>query len=67
MSLADKTVVVVVVTYNSERLLDDLLASLTDGLKGVTWHLRVADNASSDGTADAAAPGACRDDHRNRA
>jgi N-acetylglucosaminyl-diphospho-decaprenol L-rhamnosyltransferase len=53
MSLADKTVVVIVVTYNSERLLDDLLASLTDGLKGVTWHLRVADNASSDGTVPA--------------
>jgi GT2 family glycosyltransferase len=50
MSLSDQTVAVVVVTYNSERLLDDLLSSLEDGLKGVTWHLTVADNASADRT-----------------
>jgi GT2 family glycosyltransferase len=50
MSLSDQTVAVVVVTYNSERLLDDLLNSLDDGLKGVAWHLTVADNASSDST-----------------
>lgn len=50
MVLPDMTVAVVVVTYNSEDLLDDLLTSLDDGLKGVIWHLTVADNASSDDT-----------------
>jgi GT2 family glycosyltransferase len=44
------TVAVIVVTYNSERLLDDFLASLDDGLKGVPWYLTVADNASTDRT-----------------
>jgi N-acetylglucosaminyl-diphospho-decaprenol L-rhamnosyltransferase len=44
----DTTVAVVVVTYNSERLLEDLLSSFDDGLKGVSWHLTVADNASAD-------------------
>ena len=44
------TVAVVVVTYHSERLLADLLASLGPGLDGVRWHLTVADNASADGT-----------------
>ncbi|WP_232343956.1 MULTISPECIES: glycosyltransferase family 2 protein [Actinoplanes] len=39
---------VVVVTYNSERLLPDLIASLGPGLAGVGWHLTVADNASAD-------------------
>jgi N-acetylglucosaminyl-diphospho-decaprenol L-rhamnosyltransferase len=46
----DETVAVVVVTYNSERLVDDLLTSFDDGLKGVDWHLTVADNASADNT-----------------
>jgi N-acetylglucosaminyl-diphospho-decaprenol L-rhamnosyltransferase len=46
----DETVAVVVVTYNSERLVDDLVTSLDDGLKGVDWHLTVADNASADNT-----------------
>ena len=50
MALPDTTVAVVVVTYNSERLLDDLFASFDEGLKGVRWHLTVADNASADGT-----------------
>jgi GT2 family glycosyltransferase len=45
---AGKTVAVVTVTYNSERLLPDFLAALADGLKGVSWHLTVADNASAD-------------------
>jgi N-acetylglucosaminyl-diphospho-decaprenol L-rhamnosyltransferase len=45
---AVRAVAVVVVTYNSEELLADLLASLDDGLKGVPWHLTVADNASAD-------------------
>lgn len=43
-------VAVVVVTYNSEPLLEDLLDSLDEGLKGVPWHLTVADNASADGS-----------------
>lgn len=50
MSLSDQTVAVVVVTYNSEQLLNDLLSSLDDGLKGLAWHLTVADNASTDST-----------------
>jgi N-acetylglucosaminyl-diphospho-decaprenol L-rhamnosyltransferase len=43
-----QTVAVVVVTYNSERLLADLIASLGPGLEGLDWHLTVADNASAD-------------------
>jgi GT2 family glycosyltransferase len=46
-------VAVVVVTYHSEALLPDLLASLGPGLAGVAWHLTVADNASTDGTVPA--------------
>jgi len=46
----EETVAVVVVTYNSEPLLDELVASLGRGLSGVRWHLTIADNASSDGT-----------------
>jgi N-acetylglucosaminyl-diphospho-decaprenol L-rhamnosyltransferase len=42
------TVAVVVVTYNSGAVLPDLLRSLEDGLRGVSWHLTVADNASAD-------------------
>jgi GT2 family glycosyltransferase len=45
-----EAVAVVVVTYQSEHLLPDLLTSLGPGLAGVSWHLTVADNASSDGT-----------------
>lgn len=48
--LASETVAVVVVTYNSERLLDDFVAALEPGLATVNWHLTVADNASVDGT-----------------
>ena len=47
---SDETVAVVVVTYNSELLLADLVASLERGLEGVPWHLTVADNSSADGT-----------------
>jgi GT2 family glycosyltransferase len=43
-----ETVAVVVVTYNSERLVPDLIASLGPGLEGVDWHLTVADNDSAD-------------------
>ncbi len=52
ISGSDDDVAVVVVTYNSERFIEDFLASLDDGLKGVSWHLVVADNASSDGTVE---------------
>jgi GT2 family glycosyltransferase len=45
-----ETIAVVVVTYNSARFIPDLVASLGPGLRGVDWHLTVADNASSDGT-----------------
>ena len=50
MVRADHVVAVVVVTYNSEHLLNDFITSLNDGLKGVAWHLTVADNASADST-----------------
>jgi GT2 family glycosyltransferase len=43
-----ETVAVVVVTYNSELLVPDLIASLSLGLEGIDWHLTVADNASAD-------------------
>ena len=43
-------VAVVVVTYNSQRFLTDLIGSLDDGLAGIAWHLTVADNASADDT-----------------
>jgi N-acetylglucosaminyl-diphospho-decaprenol L-rhamnosyltransferase len=52
-STGEPAVAVVVVTYNSEGLLKDLVASLDDGLKGVPWHLTVADNASADGSVQA--------------
>lgn len=45
-------VAVVVVTYDSAPLLDDLVASLDGGLAGLDWELVVADNASRDGTPD---------------
>jgi GT2 family glycosyltransferase len=48
-----ETVAVVVVTYNSERLLPDLIASLGPGLEGVDWRLTVADNDSKDNSVSA--------------
>ena len=45
-----ETIAVVVVTYNSAALIPDLVASLEPGLRGLNWHLTVADNASADGT-----------------
>lgn len=50
MSGGEPVIAVVVVTYHSEPLLPDLLASLPPGLAGIRWHLTVADNASTDGT-----------------
>jgi len=41
---------VVVVTYNSGAVIERLLATLPDGLAGVTAAVVVVDNASSDGT-----------------
>ncbi|MFI7602239.1 glycosyltransferase [Actinoplanes sp. NPDC049681] len=41
-------VAVVVVSYNSAAVLPGLLNSLDDGLRGLAWHLTVADNASAD-------------------
>jgi len=42
------TVAVVVVTYNSAAVLPGLLLSLDEGLRGLSWRLIVADNASAD-------------------
>ncbi|AEV83997.1 glycosyl transferase family 2 [Actinoplanes sp. SE50] len=42
------TILVAVVSYNSARLLPDLIAGLRTGLDGMKWHLTVADNASRD-------------------
>lgn len=50
MTEHQEQVAVVVVTYHSEHLLPDLIASLGPGMAGVPWHLTVADNASGDGT-----------------
>ncbi|WP_181311585.1 glycosyltransferase family 2 protein [Nocardioides campestrisoli] len=47
-------VAVVVVTYNSADVLPGLLDSLADGLSGLSWHLVVADNDSSDDVASRA-------------
>jgi len=50
LASSEPVVAVIVVTYNSAPLLEDLIASFDDGLKGVRWHLTVADNNSADGT-----------------
>jgi N-acetylglucosaminyl-diphospho-decaprenol L-rhamnosyltransferase len=50
LAVAQHTVAVLVVTYNSAGLVADLLRSLADGLAGVSWHLTIADNASADDT-----------------
>jgi N-acetylglucosaminyl-diphospho-decaprenol L-rhamnosyltransferase len=47
-----ETIAVVVVTYNSASLIEDLVASLAPGLNGLNWHLTIADNASRDGTVE---------------
>ncbi|MGV8911598.1 MAG: glycosyltransferase family 2 protein [Rhodoglobus sp.] len=43
-------VAICVVTYNSARLIADLVGSLERGAEGVTWTLVFADNASGDDT-----------------
>lgn len=45
-------VAVLVVTWNSARVLPEFLASLPEGMAGLDWHLVVADNDSADGTVD---------------
>lgn len=50
MPQAEQVVAVVVVTYNSSKVIAGLLESLEHGLQGVSWHLTVADNASADDT-----------------
>jgi GT2 family glycosyltransferase len=45
-------VTVVVVTFNSARVVPGLVASLADGLGDLTWQLVVADNASQDDTVE---------------
>ena len=46
--IEDETVAVIVVMFNSAGLISDLLRSLERGLRGVSWHLTLVDNASSD-------------------
>lgn len=43
-------VAVVTVTYNSEGVIQGFLDSLAAGMRGLSWQLLVADNASRDGT-----------------
>jgi GT2 family glycosyltransferase len=45
-------IAVVVVTYNSARVLAGLFESLPKGLAGCDWELIIADNASGDDTLD---------------
>ncbi|MFZ3474667.1 glycosyltransferase [Streptomyces sp. 2.9] len=45
-------VAVVVVTWNSARVLPEFLASLPEGMAGLDWRLVVADNDSADDTVD---------------
>ena len=52
---------VVIVTYNSSRVVGELLDSLPAALDGLTAEVVVVDNGSADGTADqVAARGDCR-------
>lgn len=49
--MSKSTVAIIVVTFNSEVLIADLIASLADGAgAGIEWQLIVADNDSKDGT-----------------
>lgn len=43
-----EAIAVVIVTYNSSKLLPDLIASLPAGMSGLEWHLIIVDNDSSD-------------------
>jgi N-acetylglucosaminyl-diphospho-decaprenol L-rhamnosyltransferase len=44
---------ILIVTYNSARLVDDLLGGLADQIRGLNAEVVLVDNASHDGTADA--------------
>jgi len=46
------TVGVIVVTFNSAKVIGGLLESLGPALKGLDWHVTVADNDSTDATID---------------
>lgn len=48
MRTSDESVAVVVVSFNSQTLLPDLIDSLPSGLNGLRWQLIVVDNASTD-------------------
>ncbi len=45
-------VAVLVVTWNSEKVLPEFLATLPEGMAGLDWRLVVADNDSRDGTVE---------------
>ncbi|WP_330300152.1 glycosyltransferase family 2 protein [Streptomyces sp. NBC_00503] len=51
-SQAAGPVAVLVVTWNSARVIPEFLASLPEGMAGTDWHLVVADNDSADDTVD---------------
>jgi N-acetylglucosaminyl-diphospho-decaprenol L-rhamnosyltransferase len=55
---APPVVDVIVVTWNSARVLPGLLASLPAGLTGLKWRLTIVDNASADDTVAVARAGA---------
>jgi len=44
------SIAVIVVTWNSSKVIDGLLESLSAGLDGLSWQLTVADNDSADDT-----------------
>ncbi len=54
VSVTADSVAVVVVTYNSADLLDDLIASLPGGLRGLPWKLIIVDNDSVDASVETA-------------
>jgi N-acetylglucosaminyl-diphospho-decaprenol L-rhamnosyltransferase len=61
MSAVHPDLDVVIVTYNSAHVIDDLLDSLPAALDGLRADIVVVDNASTDGTAErVAARGDCR-------
>lgn len=53
MSSGAIDVAVVTVTYNSEGVIPGFLDALAAGMRGLSWQLVVADNASHDGTVEA--------------
>ena len=53
--MEEKALSVLIVTYNSKRLIDVLLTALARQLEGLDAEVVLVDNASHDGTADAVA------------